>query len=98
MGQTVVIEDDRKSEVAGDFVTVYEAHYPRLVRALEIGGLDRPTAEDVAQEAFAAHTRALATRAPRDQPARVRLPHGVPPLAKPLEARVPAGDRAGLPS
>ena len=53
MGQTVVIEDDRKSEVAGDFVTVYEAHYPRLVRALEIGGLDRPTAEDVAQEAFA---------------------------------------------
>jgi RNA polymerase sigma factor (sigma-70 family) len=53
VGQTVVIEDDRKSEVARDFVTVYEAHYPRLVRALEIGGLDRPTAEDVAQEAFA---------------------------------------------
>ncbi|MGD0441369.1 MAG: sigma-70 family RNA polymerase sigma factor [Acidimicrobiales bacterium] len=53
MGQTVVIEDDRKSEVAEDFVTVYEDHYPRLVRALEIGGLDRPTAEDVAQEAFA---------------------------------------------
>ena len=53
MGQTVAIEDDHKSEVAGDFVTVYEAHYPRLVRALEIGGLDRPTAEDVAQEAFA---------------------------------------------
>ena len=53
MGQTVVIEDEPKSDVAGDFVTVYEAHYPRLVRALEIGGLDRPAAEDVAQEAFA---------------------------------------------
>jgi len=53
VGQTVVIEDDRRSEVAGDFVTLYEAHYPRLVRALAIGGLDRPTAEDVAQEAFA---------------------------------------------
>lgn len=53
MGQTVVIEDDRKGEIADDFVTVYEAHYPRLVRALEIGGLDRPSAEDVAQEAFA---------------------------------------------
>lgn len=32
---------------------MYEEHYPRLVRALEIGGLDRPAAEDVAQEAFA---------------------------------------------
>ena len=55
MGQTVAIEDDRKSEtaIAGDFVTVYETHYPRLVRALEIGGLERPAAEDVAQEAFA---------------------------------------------
>jgi RNA polymerase sigma factor (sigma-70 family) len=53
VGQTVVIEDDRKSDVADDFVTVYEAHYPRLVRALEISGLDRPSAEDVAQEAFA---------------------------------------------
>ena len=53
MGQTVVIEDEPKSDVARDFVTVYEAHYPRLVRALEIGGLDRPAAEDVAQEAFA---------------------------------------------
>jgi RNA polymerase sigma factor (sigma-70 family) len=53
VGQTVVIEDDRKGEVAADFVTVYEAHYRRLVRALEIGGLDPATAEDVAQEAFA---------------------------------------------
>jgi DNA-directed RNA polymerase specialized sigma24 family protein len=53
VGQTVLIEDDRKGEVAQDFVTVYESHYPRLVRALEIGGLDRASAEDVAQEAFA---------------------------------------------
>jgi RNA polymerase sigma factor (sigma-70 family) len=53
VGQTVVIEDDRSSDLVADFVAVYEAHYPRLVRALEIGGLDRPAAEDVAQEAFA---------------------------------------------
>lgn len=53
MGQTVVIEDERKGGVADDFVTVYEIHYPRLVRALQIGGLDRSSAEDVAQEAFA---------------------------------------------
>jgi RNA polymerase sigma-70 factor (ECF subfamily) len=39
--------------VANDFVEAYEGHYPRLVRALELSGLDRPTAEDVAQEAFA---------------------------------------------
>jgi len=53
VGQTVLIEQDSKGEPADDFVAVYEAHYPRLVRALEIGGLDRPSAEDVAQEAFA---------------------------------------------
>jgi RNA polymerase sigma-70 factor (ECF subfamily) len=35
------------------FVAIYEVHYPRLVRALELGGTDRTTAEDVAQEAFA---------------------------------------------
>lgn len=40
-----------------DFVTCYELHYRRLVRALELAGADRSTAEDVAQEAFA---RALA--------------------------------------
>jgi RNA polymerase sigma factor (sigma-70 family) len=53
VGQTVVIEDERRAEVADDFVTVYEVHYPRLVRALQIGGLDKTSAEDVAQEAFA---------------------------------------------
>ncbi len=53
MVHTVVIAGDRSGDVAEDFVGIYEAHYPRLVRALEIGGLDRPAAEDVAQEAFA---------------------------------------------
>ena len=55
VGQTVVIAGDRSSggDLADDFVTVYQEHYPRLVRALEIGGLDRAAAEDVAQEAFA---------------------------------------------
>jgi len=36
-----------------DFVTCYELHYRRLVRALELAGADRQTAEDVAQDAFA---------------------------------------------
>ena len=40
-----------------DFVTCYQLHYRRLVRALELAGADPSTAEDVAQEAFA---RALA--------------------------------------
>lgn len=38
---------------AADFVALYEQHYPRLVRALELAGVGRPAAEDVAQEAFA---------------------------------------------
>lgn len=40
-------------EPAGDFVALYEFHYPRLVRSLELAGATRSTAEDVAQEAFA---------------------------------------------
>lgn len=36
-----------------DFVAIYKLHYARLVRALELGGVSQPTAEDVAQEAFA---------------------------------------------
>lgn len=36
-----------------DFVELYRAHYRRVTRALELGGLDAPLAEDVAQEAFA---------------------------------------------
>jgi RNA polymerase sigma factor (sigma-70 family) len=51
--QTEEIHVDPRAGVADDFVDVYELHYPRLVRALELGGLSRPAAEDVAQEAFA---------------------------------------------
>ncbi|MHB1986937.1 MAG: hypothetical protein ACYCSF_02970 [Acidimicrobiales bacterium] len=39
--------------MADDFAVVFGAHYSRVVRALELGGLDHPSAEDVAQEAFA---------------------------------------------
>jgi RNA polymerase sigma factor (sigma-70 family) len=40
-------------EIERDFVALYEIHYPRLVRCLEIAGASRSRAEDVAQEAFA---------------------------------------------
>jgi RNA polymerase sigma factor (sigma-70 family) len=53
LSQTVAIPADDGAGAAPDFIEVYEAHYPRLVRALEISGLDRAAAEDVAQEAFA---------------------------------------------
>jgi RNA polymerase sigma factor (sigma-70 family) len=53
LSHTVVIEADQGTGAAPDFIEVYEAHYPRLVRALEISGLDHTAAEDVAQEAFA---------------------------------------------
>jgi RNA polymerase sigma factor (sigma-70 family) len=36
-----------------DFVELFRLHYPRLVRALVLSGSPRPTAEDLAQEAFA---------------------------------------------
>lgn len=36
-----------------DFVQMYRAEYRRVVRALELAGAGRPTAEDLAQEAFA---------------------------------------------
>ena len=36
-----------------DFVTCYQLHYGRLVKALILAGADRSTAEDVAQDAFA---------------------------------------------
>lgn len=39
--------------VRDDFVATYREHYPRVVRALELGGLGRAEAEDCAQEAFA---------------------------------------------
>ena len=44
----------RKADgIDDDFVALYRLHYPRLVRSLELGGADRATAEDTAQEAFA---------------------------------------------
>ena len=39
--------------ITTDFVDCYQWHYRRLIRALQLDGADRPTAEDVAQEAFA---------------------------------------------
>ncbi len=57
--QTVEIAKERlgtgpaAGEADTDFVSVYERHYPRVVRALELSGLGRAAAEDAAQEAFA---------------------------------------------
>jgi RNA polymerase sigma-70 factor (ECF subfamily) len=47
-GAAVEPGDDRD-----DFATLYLHHYGRLVRALTIAGADLPTAQDLAQEAFA---------------------------------------------
>ena len=77
LSQTVAIPLDPAAPAASDFVEVYEKHFPRLVRALEIGGLDRAAAEDAAQEAFAAHARALASRSAWDEPEWLCLPGGV---------------------
>lgn len=52
-GQTGRIATTPRGEPADDFVALYEQHYPRLVRSLEISGANAATAEDVAQEAFA---------------------------------------------
>lgn len=42
-----------EGEVGSDFVALFETHFARVVRALELGGLDHASAEDAAQEAFA---------------------------------------------
>lgn len=42
-----------RDDATHEFVEMYERHYPRLVRALEISGARRAEAEDIAQEAFA---------------------------------------------
>jgi RNA polymerase sigma factor (sigma-70 family) len=47
------IEEESELAHAPGFGALYLAHFPRLVRALELTGLDRARAEDVAQEAFA---------------------------------------------
>jgi RNA polymerase sigma factor (sigma-70 family) len=44
---------DLPVSVSDDFAEVFRAHYPRLVRALELSGASRWEAEDLAQEAFA---------------------------------------------
>jgi len=44
-------------QTTSDFVECYLMHYGRLVKALQLGGADPATAEDLAQESFA---RALA--------------------------------------
>ncbi|MGH9303917.1 MAG: RNA polymerase sigma factor [Acidimicrobiales bacterium] len=44
---------DPPGHVEAGFVAMYEEHYARIVRALELDGLGRPSAEDAAQEAFA---------------------------------------------
>jgi RNA polymerase sigma factor (sigma-70 family) len=36
-----------------DFAEMFASHYRRVIRAIELSGLDHTTAEDVAQEAFA---------------------------------------------
>jgi len=50
---TQAIEEGSELADAPGFAALYLTHYPRLVRALELAGLDGPRAEDVAQEAFA---------------------------------------------
>jgi len=45
--------DEVVSLDSDDFVQLYRAEYRRVVRALELAGAGRPTAEDLAQEAFA---------------------------------------------
>ena len=61
------------------FVALYEEHYPRLVRALELSGANRETAEDVAQEAFS-RTLTHWPRGPaRHEPRGLRLSGRLPP-------------------
>jgi RNA polymerase sigma-70 factor (ECF subfamily) len=51
------IEVAETSLTTTDFIECYRFHYPRLVRALQLSGADRASAEDLTQEAFG---RALA--------------------------------------
>lgn len=64
ISETVAIAESFAPGVAADFAELYESHYWRVVRALELGGLDRASAEDTAQESFArtlAHWRRVRT-------------------------------------
>lgn len=57
MDNTVLIEHSAtgssKAAEEDDFAVMFAAQYHRVVRALELGGLDHASAEDVAEEAFA---------------------------------------------
>ncbi len=53
MRQTGRIATVPGREAADDFVALYEQHYGRVVRAVELAGASTHEAEDVAQEAFA---------------------------------------------
>ncbi|MHB8244761.1 MAG: RNA polymerase sigma factor [Acidimicrobiales bacterium] len=56
--------DSSSSAVARDFAALFDDHYGRVVRALELAGLNHSAAEDAAQEAFArtlAHWRRVRT-------------------------------------
>lgn len=46
-------EHAERAEVSAEFAALWQAQYPRLVRALALSGLGAADAEDVAQEAFA---------------------------------------------
>jgi len=86
--------------VDDDFVALYTSQYPRLVRALLLGGADRATAEDTAQEAFArtlGHWRRVRLgRNPTGYVYRVafRLLRRVRRGNLPLEGEVPSPDIA----
>jgi RNA polymerase sigma factor (sigma-70 family) len=51
--QTGDIDEGDAGDAGGEFAVLYQLQYPRLVRSLEVAGLARAAAEDVAQEAFA---------------------------------------------
>jgi RNA polymerase sigma factor (sigma-70 family) len=57
MGHTGAIYDSPaavgSADSDDDFAAMFASHFPRVVRALELGGLDHASAEDVAEEAFA---------------------------------------------
>jgi len=53
IGASVHASGRSQDDATSEFVAMYEQHYPRLVRSLEISGANRAEAEDVAQEAFA---------------------------------------------
>jgi RNA polymerase sigma factor (sigma-70 family) len=90
-----------RDDATTEFVAMYEVHYPRLVRSLEISGATRADAEDVAQEAFARtlnHWRRVRTGTnPPGYAYRIafRLVRKRAPLTTVLDDDLPAPDVAG---